>query len=776
MLNNRLEWRAMPDQELQRLRAIRFKADQLLDTLVNDLRPFRSKDERLGFRRTPTSPSEEGDVNVTTTCSCLMALALFGQIKSFYQKKDNKAVTDDHKAVIADTIRNLIIAPWKSSGLDENNAFSTTLVLRSYGFLKEAGFVKLSDLPLKDWHLPSPPPPKGAKIGDVKVFPDASSQPGGQKLNLEQIAQILAKDIHHFKIKTYPAASAVVYWFLDGVDRAGFDLESGWSTLCQFAGEEFRRQRSLVTARHTAMMDPVAMAMASCLCARLHRMEKLKVLEAGCHIHDLPTLIELESSIVELFAEQTKSGLWPKYFPLFHYDDAGSNFCYTFELLEAVLLEFGGIKNSTLRSDPVLTGLERALASCEMGRLATAGPAFGDEKTIEYSGWNSGGYLKTLQEAQPESWATAVVHMFLRELSDQLSAHIRERLLIAYGASRTFLDFQSEPRPFSQTLEIKVKLPNGEKDLTEILDEQLVKTFSNFKGESSNRLLRESAKGRLSALLFGPPGTSKTRIAKAIAAELQWPLVEVDPSRFLKKTFQNLYVEAEEIFSDMMDLYGVVILFDELDALVQKRGLESQDTESTFLTTYMLPKLTKLHDRGRSVFLMATNFEDRFDDAIKRAGRFDLLLCMGPPTLEEKCAKLSSFIGSGGGVQAAGELILAYATKFPEIYDQLTLYTFGDFGSFVRALGDSETLLAKLQCLEAGGFKEEVFRDERSVGLKLADLVLLDKSDKKLYEPSPWKRLSELYEAKFFEADIPDNLKLKPAIRYLLERNRSKMQ
>ena len=42
---------------------------------------------------------------------------------------------------------------------------------------------------------------------------------------------------------------------------------------------------------------------------------------------------------------------------------------------------------------------------------------------------------------------------------------------------------------------------------------------------------------------------------------------------------------------------------------------------------------------------MATNFQEIFDDAIKRAGRFDFLLCMGPPTLKAKLPAIHVFLG-----------------------------------------------------------------------------------------------------------------------------------
>src|SRR5208337_4391372 len=127
-----------------------------------------------------------------------------------------------------------------------------------------------------------------------------------------------------------------------------------------------------------------------------------------------------------------------------------------------------------------------------------------------------------------------------------------------------------------------------------------------------------------SALLFGPPGTSKTTIAEVVAERLGWSLVVVTPSHFLSKGFEQIYVRANEIFEDLMDMSNVVILLDEMDALVQTResprGNDGQlgqgrgkgntpglDVTRQLLTTSMLPKLADLYKRAQVVFLMATN-------------------------------------------------------------------------------------------------------------------------------------------------------------------------
>jgi ATPase family associated with various cellular activities (AAA) len=743
----------MPEIDLERLRRLRDQAEELLASLIDDLEPFKSTDSALGFRRTPTSvPEGPNDVNVTTTCSCLMGLAHAGRLAKFYENEPPSVVTD--------VIQNVMSAPWQSSGLIENNTFTSTLVIRTVGALVRSGLL---------------PPGKQQKLR--KSWKHNARAPKNTRRTLSEIAKELALNINNLGIVPYPPAAAVVYWFVDGVHHAGINLGAGWGRLFSYATDEFRKQRSLVVARHTAMMDPVAMAMAACLCAKLHSILKSSRRRLPNVTADsLPTIIELESSIVDLFREQTPSGIWPKYFPLFHYKDAGSNFCYTFELLEAVLLEFGQKDNAIFLSEIVVEGLERAVAACITGRLETRGPKGGTGPgSIEYSGWNSGGNLEVLKRGQPESWATAVVHMFLHELIAALSRHIHERLIRDYDATTP----GPESKGLHGLLDIKIRIGAQERSLRKALEEDLVHSFEAYKGDRAEDLLEKPVKKKpISALLFGPPGTSKTEVARAIASSLNWPLVEIDPSHFLRNTFQNIYVQAESIFRDVMDMYGVVLLFDELDALVQKRDKSgSPDTESRFLTTYMLPKLAKLHNRGRLIFLMATNYQENFDEAIKRAGRFDRLFCMGPPTLEEKCKRLNSFLGDGKEVGAGGKLLLQFAKEVPFIYDQLTLYTFGEFKSFALKLGTADSIESKLKKMKVVGLRTAVEDDCRTVTMRIRELDFLNDDEfRTQWTPGKWSRLTHLYKADFSKLKLPDSDNPSPVMKYILERQKSKIQ
>jgi hypothetical protein len=848
----------MPEIELTRLRQLKRRAETLLGTLVDDLKPFKhGVDDAHGFRRTPESKSVEDDVNVTTTCSCLMSLALSGRLSKVYGKK--------YEEPLKEILDRLLRAPWMSSGLGENNAFTTSLMLRLIGFLVKEGVISSHDAKLlqKDrWEaqiefvgfesfarrlankkdpfceflydllpstlqtaISSTLPSSSAALEKLKrelsdelsrlirttSFYD-SQRFKGRKLShrasallgrqdsykiaqlnrillhdffpkglsrlksksLQEIAVDMSADLSRFQINNYPPAAAVLYWFVDGVSHSGIALpEKDWTTLCAFATAEFGRQRSLAVASHAAMMDPVAVAMAACLCARLRTISKgLKLKMTNKHHKMLPSTVELASAVVDVFNEQTLSGIWPKYFPLFHYQDAGSNFCFTFELLEAVFVEFAGARDRLLTEPAVLVGLERAVQWCEANRLKCAekDPATGDP--MSYEGWNSGGYLDTLRKGQPESWATAVVHMFLRELVDGLSRCIQQRLLDKYSATRPGTD-----KGIRKLLDIDLLLVPRRKGLISTLENSIIHTFLTYKGDNAERLRKlPIEKEPLSALLFGPPGTSKTEVAKAVAADLGWPLVEIDPSHFLKDSFQNLYVQAETIFEDVMDMCGVVVLFDEMDALVQKRDSGTPlDTESKFLTTYMLPKLARLHDRGQIAFMMATNFVGNFDDAIKRAGRFDYLLCMGPPTLEAKCGAVHVFFGerkASDETKLAGKMIHEYARRDHWLEGQLSLYTFGEFQSFIGDLAPVDSIGTKIRDLTYDGFLAKVVKEKRDLFLRMDDLAILNKIRK-------WRRLRDLDRGEFSEERVVTvqgiDLKI-PAIKYILDRKQTRRQ
>ncbi len=167
------------------------------------------------------------------------------------------------------------------------------------------------------------------------------------------------------------------------------------------------------------------------------------------------------------------------------------------------------------------------------------------------------------------------------------------------------------------------------------------------KARTKGELDKARKKSRYSAILFGPPGTGKTSIAWALADALKFKFIEIGPGDFLRRGIDGLFSQGDEVFHRLMLAEDAVVLFDELDEWVLERGPE-EDKLSRFLTTYMLPWLQRLRDKADIVFLFATNHLEHFDDAIKRHGRIDIVLPIGPPQGKDKASFLQDFFVEQG--------------------------------------------------------------------------------------------------------------------------------
>ncbi|RJP27480.1 MAG: AAA family ATPase [Candidatus Omnitrophota bacterium] len=753
---------------INRLRDLRNRVNTLSSTLSGDLLPFLHEKDKITFRRLPDSESKDNDVNITTTCSCLMALSQTNKLSEFYLKKIQENEKSENKVGKRTSEREenergrekgeksfrkvFDYEDWRSSGLLKMNAFTTTIVVRTYGFLIDYGILE-DENKNKLIH-------KGHKEEWDKISKQKKDSEKSEWNYINIIDDLCKKIPDNFEIKNYPPTSTIAYWFVDGLERAKTNIaEQIWKDLSNWISNKLYQQISYVESNNDLLMDPVDLAMAACLCAKLRRLAENGIIGLKSdNLKNLPTKPELCHGIDLVFSKQAKSGIWPKYFPLFHYPDAGSNFCFTFEMLEAVLNEFGGDNTPIFEIDGALKGLEKAVKWCEHNRFKY------NYNKKDYYGWNSGGQIESLLQRKPESWATAVVHMFLWELDQVLTQKIENKLLDKYNAIEP-----SKEDIWENFIDIDIELGNNKNTVKKIFEEEFIDKYKDIQN-SENRT--KKLEGSISALLFGPPGTSKTQLAKGLAQKLKWKYINIDPSNFLDKGLEQIYIRSNEIFEDLKDLSFVVILFDEMDALVQTREHgASIDITSQFLTTSMLPKLADLHDNKKLIFLMATNHQERFDSAIKRPGRFDLHICMGPPSAEMKIEKLDSFrvLVSENMKKKLGELIQNGENK-----KKFDLFTYGEFKSFLESINriDSSNLTTDEICKQ---IKSKVKDFENTLLLRDDDLGKYKKCKNKDNEGD------EEFIKNFVDHDILDGLndvKLKKSnyLRYLADKKESKIQ
>jgi len=161
-----------------------------------------------------------------------------------------------------------------------------------------------------------------------------------------------------------------------------------------------------------------------------------------------------------------------------------------------------------------------------------------------------------------------------------------------------------------------------------------------------------------------------------------------------------------------MDISATVILFDEMDALAQKREDIQLDVTRQLLTTSMLPKLANLWAQGRVIFLMATNHKEQLDAAITRPGRFDLLLCVGPPPWANKLAGLAEVVKGlpSSDVPTIQELLGSLCAS-TTTQDQLDMFTVAELHSFlnqIRRKKNTPDLLSALKQQDTKEFERTV--------------------------------------------------------------------
>jgi hypothetical protein len=718
------------DTELiERLRALRRQARDLRATLVDDLRSFQKEDG--SFYTLPDS--DRVGVSIASSCTALMALAdadKLDDLKPIRVEKNGHAASleqtesarnnvdnasgagrnnnvkpkESAAVVLPQTAANstangketapdwsvelfakVVESGWKTSGLDDLNAFSTCMVIRAAGFMVSAGKLKTPNVEALP-HVAEAPEKAG-------VVPVADALGENRKPSLSQIALGMASGAPEtFKVHKYPSKTTMAYWFVDGISKSGIDITAHWGRIADWAVREFQRQLSYVVSGNDARMDPAELAMAACLISRIGRFcsrsaNLSKVSEA------LPSRVELRDAVSRVFGEQADSGIWHKYFPLFHFPGSGAaDYCFSFEFLEALLIEFS--EDNIVVNPEIVDGLTEAVRWCDINRL----------EFRTHSGWNAGGDVAKLTAGMPEAWATASVHMFLWELDSSLSMALQKLILDRFARVES-----PSSQKWEDLIDVEIKVPGEDTTLKIVTDRELITPALN---KSEQTLRKRCLKGRRSALLFGPPGTSKTSFAKALAGRLKWPLIVITPSEFLSEGLEQIHVRATEIFQDLIDLAGVVVFFDEMDALAQTRGNPTLDVTRQLLTTSMLPKLTDLYDQANVIFLMATNHKKDLDPAIIRPARFDLLLCVGPPSWVDKLAGLKQVLKDlpSGDIDRVRIRLEEFSNSLA-VRQQLDVFTVGDLRSFFESIRRKEkkaTLLEALNDLTSDSFQADV--------------------------------------------------------------------
>lgn len=160
-------------------------------------------------------------------------------------------------------------------------------------------------------------------------------------------------------------------------------------------------------------------------------------------------------------------------------------------------------------------------------------------------------------------------------------------------------------------------------------------------------------------LLCGPSGTGKTLLVNALAKASGFNCVKIDMSRILGQYVGESEKNFKKCLLGAQSQHPVIVFVDEIDTAF-RRGDGGDSGVSRNIFSEFLQFTGNTNNRGKVIFIAATNRPDLIDPALKRAGRFDKKIPILLPDAQER-ADIFKIIIKKYGFESNVEDFLSFA-------------------------------------------------------------------------------------------------------------------